>query len=217
MMIVRVRTLAAGVAVAALAVACGSTASTTSNTTASGARTNVGSALTRTPVAGLASFAPKGNLPSSTLSAADIQATLDAHNAWRAKNNEAVLTWDASLASLAQDWSNQMAQTGNFDHRPNNNEGENIFTGSGQTYTPKDVTDAWGNEVANYHADTSTCDANAQCGHYTQIVWASTARVGCASATAADGSVYWTCNYDPPGNVTGVSPFDLNAQTQPSG
>ncbi|MBJ7609537.1 MAG: SCP-like extracellular [Candidatus Dormibacteraeota bacterium] len=149
------------------------------------------------------------------MSAADIQAFLDAHNAWRTKVNEPPLTWDAGLASLAQDWSSQMAQSGNFDHRPNNNEGENIFAGTG-TYAPKDVVDAWGNENANFHVDTNTCDPNTMCGHYTQIVWASTTKVGCGSATGGDGTVYWTCNYDPPGNVSGIGPLDAAAQQQAS-
>ena len=147
------------------------------------------------------------------LSAADIQATLDAHNTWRTKYNLAPLVWDGELGSLAQDWSNQMAQTGNFNHRPNGTKGENLFAGTG-TYTPKDVTDTWGNEVANYNFDTDTCEAGKQCGHFTQIVWATTAKVGCGSATSADGTVYWTCNYDPRGNVIGIKPLDATAQQQ---
>jgi len=197
--------------------ACGGAAASSSS--GSAPHFSIGSAVSRTPSAaghaGAAAPATPGLVP-STVSADDIQAFLDAHNARRAKYNETPLTWSAALASLAQDWSNQMAQTGNFDHRPNNNEGENIFSGTG-TYSPKDVVDAWGNEVSNFHADSNTCDPNAECGHFTQIVWATTTTVGCGSATAADGTVYWTCNYDPPGNFTGIGPFDAAAQQQALG
>lgn len=196
-------------AAVAVVAACGSSQSSSSSS--SSRTTRVGTAATRTPGAKQTLPPAIGALPAAQLSAADVKATLDAHNAWRAKYNETPLTWDDSLASLAQDWSNQMAQSGNFDHRPDNPKGENIFSGTG-TYAPKDVVDAWGNEVSDYHQDTNTCNDGAQCGHFTQIVWASTTKVGCASATAADGTIYWTCNYDPAGNITGVSPFDAAAQ-----
>ena len=211
-----VRALVTGGALAGLLAACGSSGGATP--TPAG-HFRLGAPVTRTPGPRSASThsLAGGGLPPTTLSDADIAATLDAHNAWRAKYNEPALVWDDGLASLAQDWSNQMAQTGNFDHRPDNNEGENIFTGSGQTYAPKDVVDAWGSEVTSFHADTNTCDPGAMCGHFTQIVWATTTKVGCGAATAGDGSVYWTCNYDPPGNVDGIGPFDVAAQQQASG
>ena len=39
-------------------------------------------------------------------------------------------------------------------------------------------------------------------GHFTQVVWKGTQRLGCASATCARMQV-WVCNYDPPGNMQG--------------
>lgn len=52
-------------------------------------------------------------------------------------------------------------------------------------------------------------------GHYTQIVWKNTARIGAAkwqvSCTDADGKirvyVVIVCNYDPYGNIVGAKPF----------
>ena len=201
--------------------ACGSSSSSSSSSSAStghpphislppGAHADLGPTESRTP--GPLARLDTAGMPASTLTPAEIQATVDAHNVWRAKYNETPLVWDDGLGALAQDWSNQMAQSGNFDHRPNNNAGENLFMGSGTTYTPKEVVDSWGSEVAFFHADTNSCDDGQMCGHFTQLVWASTARVGCGRATAGDGSIYWTCNYDPPGNYTGIGPFDAAAQ-----
>ncbi len=57
--------------------------------------------------------------------------------------------------------------------------------------------------------------ANA-CGHYTQIVWRSTTHVGCGIQTCSTNSPFgpmfpdWTfvvCNYEPPGNLIGQSPY----------
>lgn len=44
------------------------------------------------------------------------------------------------------------------------------------------------------------------CGHYTQLVWRSTKRVGCAKVICA-GNVIIVCNYDPPGNFLGQEPY----------
>src|SRR5579871_1984770 len=88
-----------------------------------------------------ADVAVPGGLPASTLSDSDIQAMLKAHNDLRAQYGQPPLTWSPNLASLAQDWANQLATSINtIQHRPNNTFGENIFEGgfSGDTspYTP---------------------------------------------------------------------------------
>lgn len=46
------------------------------------------------------------------------------------------------------------------------------------------------------------------CGHYTQIVWRDSVRLGCASVNCLNGGMYAICSYDPPGNYIGESPFD---------
>ena len=49
----------------------------------------------------------------------------------------------------------------------------------GHAHGPAAVT-AWVNEEADYHYASNTCDAGQMCGHYTQIVWATTTKLGCA-------------------------------------
>ena len=141
------------------------------------------------------------------ISADEQSALVDAHNQWRSRFNSPGLVWDGGLATLAQDWADQLAASGQFDHRPNNQFGENIFMGTSGAFPANAVVDDWGSEQANYDIPSLTCAPGAVCGHFTQLVWSKTARVGCGKATGADGNDYWVCNYDPAGNMQGESPF----------
>ena len=71
---------------------------------------------------------------------------------------------------------------------------------------PQGVVDMWMSETAWYHYATNSCDSGQECGHYTQIVWRDTKRVGCAVARGREREV-WVCNYDPPGNWAGRRPY----------
>lgn len=134
-----------------------------------------------------------------------------AHNAVRAAAQPAPdpalpdLVWDADLAAVAQSW----AQGCVFQHS-DGPYGENLYAGTG-TPTVLDAIDAWADEAAVYDYDTNGCAA--VCGHYTQIVWRDTARVGCGFADcdplqgAGFAGRYWVCNYDPPGNFVGEKPY----------
>uniref|UniRef100_A0A3B5ME90 SCP domain-containing protein n=1 Tax=Xiphophorus couchianus TaxID=32473 RepID=A0A3B5ME90_9TELE len=57
--------------------------------------------------------------------------------------------------------------------------GENLFVSSG----PLDLRDAlekWFLEHLNFDYQNNSCDEDKMCGHYTQMVWGDTHRVGCA-------------------------------------
>jgi hypothetical protein len=118
------------------------------------------------------------------ISADEQSALVDAHNQWRSRFNSPGLVWDGGLATLAQDWADQLAASGQFDHLPNNQFGENIFMGTSGAFPANAVVDDWGSEQANYDIPSLTCAPGAVCGHFTQLVWSKTARVGCGKATA---------------------------------
>lgn len=47
------------------------------------------------------------------------------------------------------------------------------------------------------------------CGHYTQMVWQTTRKIGCAKHKCPNGD-YVVCEYFPGGNVEGLLPFDCS-------
>uniref|UniRef100_UPI0037E7259D peptidase inhibitor 16-like n=1 Tax=Semicossyphus pulcher TaxID=241346 RepID=UPI0037E7259D len=69
-------------------------------------------------------------------------------------------------------------------------------------------------EHLNYDFHNNSCDEDKMCGHYTQMVWADTHRVGCAVHHCNDmeglnwGKTYFlVCNYYPTGNYEGERPY----------
>jgi pathogenesis-related protein 1 len=137
------------------------------------------------------------------------------------------LTWSPELAVVAQDWSDNLAgRCGGIEHRMPNMYGENIAqrgsTRLVQPFSPEEAVDGWVSEVACWDygtiRGTESCDMDCAtavhsngCGHYTQVVWRNTKRVGCGYSTCDgdDGFTYeiWVCNYDPPGNYIGQTPY----------
>ena len=131
---------------------------------------------------------------------------LERHEFWRADVGLGPLEWSDEMAVLADDWAKKLAKNCGFKHRPNNNYGENLFYGTAGYYTAADAVNAWGEEKADYNYAKNKCKPNKMCGHYTQIVWKTTTKVGCAKSIC-NGNVIWVCNYDPPGNWVGEKPY----------
>jgi pathogenesis-related protein 1 len=142
----------------------------------------------------------------------DLAGTTAAHNQVRAAHGVDPLSWDAELAAIAQAWAEQCvdqeAPAGLIDHNAGRSDdypeyvGENVY-GSGGPASGADAVAAWASEESSYDLDSSTCDG--VCGHYTQIVWAATTRLGCG-LHRCDGLAFAStvvCDYAPGGNSGG--------------
>ncbi len=137
---------------------------------------------------------------------------LDVHNKERSAVGIAPLTWSNSLADGAQAWANHLATTGQFAHDPVHTGtsctgpcyGENIAGFIKDVSEPNGGQTKWVNEKSQYQGGPSFYAV----GHYTQMVWAKTKQVGCATAPP---SVYaysiLVCRYDPPGNFPNELPY----------
>ena len=135
---------------------------------------------------------------------------LFAHNLVRAAKWELPFTWDFNLENYAKWWAGQRRRDCKVEHSfPEDGFklGENIYWGNGDTWTPTDAVRAWADEEKYYRYATNTCEVGEICGHYTQIVWRNTRRIGCARVVCDSGDVFMTCNYDPVGNYIGERPY----------
>lgn len=132
------------------------------------------------------------------------------HNLVRLAHLELPLAWDPRLESYARWWAQQRSSDCALRHSfPEGGFtlGENIFWGPGSRWGPRDAVGAWADERRWYMYERNECEPGRTCGHYTQLVWRSTRRVGCARLVCRDGDVFMTCNYDPPGNYAGERPY----------
>jgi uncharacterized protein YkwD len=130
----------------------------------------------------------------------DAAAWVDAHNRYRAKHCAVALTWSARLADVAQRWANALRDRGcQFGHS-GGNFGENLAAGTKGTLDPASVVKMWYDEIAQYRFPDG--GFSMETGHFTQVVWRGTQRVGCGHSQCKGMDIY-VCEYDPPGNWEG--------------
>jgi uncharacterized protein YkwD len=128
---------------------------------------------------------------------------LAAHNNIRAKMGLPPLQWSSELAAYSQKWANSLIIRSRAAHNSKSPYGENILV-TGLGATPSTVVTEWASESQDYTYRSNTCDGD--CGHYTQVVWRSTRKLGCAMAHNNQREI-WVCSYDPPGNVRWEWPY----------
>merc|ERR1712002_1016624 len=133
------------------------------------------------------------------------------------------MVWDDELADIAQRWTDQCK----FGHDDNRNTcdgqyvGQNAFWGaSSAKMSPysalgvsEDAVRTWYNEVKSPGFDSSHVSPfvfDYGAGHYTQVVWADSARVGCGLRYYKDGGWFAfliNCNYAVGGNMQGADMY----------
>lgn len=148
-----------------------------------------------------------------------IQGITKAHNRVRGQLGIPPLSWSDELAETARRWAEQLAADNNcrMRHRRSGDYGENIYWASAvqwsqgtrdvQVIDAQHVVDSWAQEAADYDHQKKRCRKGSKCGHYTQIIWRESKELGCGMAICADKGQIWVCNYSPPGNVIGESPY----------
>ncbi|XP_051885744.1 GLIPR1-like protein 1 isoform X2 [Pristis pectinata] len=152
-----------------------------------------------------------------------IRDCVDEHNKYRSQVDPTAskmfkMTWDEALAKSAKAWGKKCR----FKHNPNLKKngavhptffpvGENLYASTGR-FEAKQAIKAWNDEVKDYNFQTNSCKKSAMCGHYTQIVWDTSYKLGCAVTECPNGlkgtglkrsAKIFVCNYAPahPGNL----------------
>ncbi|QDU87502.1 Cysteine-rich secretory protein family protein [Pirellulimonas nuda] len=143
--------------------------------------------------------APAAN---SKLTKAEIAVMLDIHNQARREVGAPPVAWSDGMAQYAQRWADKLAQEGKLEHRQNSPYGENLAMAK----TARDAAGMWYGEKDKYGGQKMDNQNFLVFGHYTQMVWSGTAKIGCGKATVG-GRTIWVCNYDPPGNKIGDKPY----------
>jgi uncharacterized protein YkwD len=156
-------------------------------------------------------FVVKEPLTGSKVSAEDAKKALEIHNAARKKVGVPALQWSPELARYAQAWAEELAATKcDLDHRPKSGKwkqlyGENLYWSS-DAATVMDACNSWMEEQKDFK-NKPVVSGDKGTGHYSQMIWSTTTKLGMGLAACKDGSVIVVANYDPPGNYIGKKAY----------
>lgn len=131
---------------------------------------------------------------------AGMETLLESHNRKRKRHCAKALEWSAKLAEVAQGWADALQKRGCPLEHNKTEYGENLASGTASIMTAERAVDIWYEENALYEYGPN--EPSSETGHFTQVVWRNSRRLGCGTATCGDKRL-WVCNYDPPGNMKG--------------
>ena len=134
-----------------------------------------------------------------------------AHNEARRQYGVQALTWDDALARDAAVYAARLAKMNRFEHDTQSGrslkQGENLWMGTRGAYSYGEMIALLVDERRNFRPGrfpaVSSTGNWSHVAHYTQIVWPTSQRVGCATASNRS-SDYLVCRYLPAGNVVGT-------------
>ena len=134
---------------------------------------------------------------------------LAVHNRERALLGTRPLSWDPTLAAAAASYGPALSRLGKLVHSAystRRGQGENLFMGTRGAYALGEMTADWLAEKRLFKPGifpkVSRSGHVGDVGHYTQMIWKGTTRVGCAVYSDARWD-FLVCRYSPPGNVLG--------------
>jgi hypothetical protein len=154
-----------------------------------------------------------------------INAFVDAHNAARSgpldpppSPAQPPVSWDGILADAVYNYAIRcQGSNGLLSHNANRSAdyqalggsgyvGENIYGSSGNNVTPAGAVMLWMSEADDYDYASGNIGS---AGHYTQIVWRASVRIGCAIVDCPALTYHNTviCDYAPGGNISGQRPY----------
>ncbi|HEX8571136.1 MAG TPA: CAP domain-containing protein [Allosphingosinicella sp.] len=131
------------------------------------------------------------------------------HNRERSAVGAPPLAWDPALASAARAYGPELARLRKLAHSPAGarpGQGENLWMGTRGAYSLEEMAGGWAAEKRllrpGLFPNVSRSGNWSDVGHYTQLVWRGSTRVGCAVHKSREWD-FLICRYSPPGNVVG--------------
>ncbi|ELW66112.1 Peptidase inhibitor 16 [Tupaia chinensis] len=155
--------------------------------------------------------------PAGALKDEEKRLMVELHNLYRAQvtppaSNMLQMSWDDELAAFAKAYAQQCVWGHN---KERGRRGENLFAITDEGVDVHLAMEEWHHEREHYNLSAAACDPGQVCGHYTQVVWAKTERIGCGShfceklqGVEETNIELLVCNYEPPGNVRGRKPYE---------
>ena len=149
-----------------------------------------------------------------TMTQKDKSEILHAHNHLRrlqGASDMELMTWNDWLESLAVGWAARCKfEHGQPDKGPNPKYewvGQNIYMIDGKRINLTSAIHGFYSEIRYYNYDKHKCSG--VCGHYWQVVWATSREVACAYHQCSKPSnfIFMVCNYGPGGNYVWSKPF----------
>lgn len=152
--------------------------------------------------------------PSTDVQTVDVRAAcLNSHNkVRRLHQNTPDMIYDTNLELAAQEWARRLATEKAFYH---GSTGENLFYvtnyDTSVNHRVEEAVFAWYNERLDYDYTNGVSSNGRAVGHFTQIVWRDTTRLGCGMATILrldannilTKETYVVARYTPAGNFVG--------------
>ncbi|XP_030278816.1 peptidase inhibitor 16-like [Sparus aurata] len=151
----------------------------------------------------------------SFLSEEQEELLVELHNYYRGQVSPSAsammpLRWDPSLKVIAEGYAAKCV----WNHNPElEDTGENLYAGTA-SLDLREALEKWFLEHLDYDFNNNSCDEDKMCGHYTQMVWADTHRVGCAfhlcnnmEGLGWERVSFLVCNYYPAGNYEDERPY----------
>lgn len=127
---------------------------------------------------------------------------LSSHNAYRQRHGCPGLQLSSTLNNYAQQWANYLAATDTFEHS-GGQYGENLYASRGMDVSGNTPVDSWYAEIVDFDFSNPNGNDYRKTGHFTQVVWKSSKRLGIAKAKSSSGWTYVCASYDPRGNYQG--------------
>ncbi|XP_051710758.1 peptidase inhibitor 16 [Oryctolagus cuniculus] len=154
--------------------------------------------------------------PGGALSDDEKRALVELHNLYRAQvsppaSDMLQMRWDEELAAFAKAYAQKCVWGHN---KERGRRGENLFAITDEVVDVPLAMEEWHHEREHYNLSAATCARDQMCGHYTQVVWSKSERIGCGShfceklqGVEETNIQLLVCNYEPPGNVKGKRPY----------